>query len=214
MSKHMNTSWRPDLPIYDSTMITLELADSGNFLYMRTINRDFQSPRFLLSVGRFQQWADDLNGDALYDMDLYNFAAITQSQDHYSIKFFWIDGSCDNLHGCMERVEIPVYIMNHALQGERIKYLYSEKVTTPLLDFSRVPEIVREIAADKQKRRAFCKTLRYAFRNAVHVTFYSDFVPHSFFFQEDRVQGGLILSRENHPRHPGQPCAVRYSIHT
>lgn len=188
----------------------------------RTVNRARKSPRqfYILRTVLEELPADE----AVIVSDIHCFAALRLcgSDGTLRIDFTWLQGGCDGLTGWEESVILPygslVNFMHKSCQEcgpEKWKHLSLCADSRPKIVFHD-HEGLRKCLENKTVRGKLARALRDNFRysGADQISFYHDFVPYSFLFQEMRggrvgTVGGLIL-------HNGDNDLKKayYSVHT
>jgi len=150
------------MAIYNGTLVKLNLSDK--FLALTTYSRALgRQGRFLIDPGKFAEWIECGEGK-FYDEDIGYMIALKRS-DMVHIDFLWNYRETGSYTTYVKQhIAIPAAVIQSALAGNPIRYLYTEKQAMPKLDFSYAANTIREICSDKQKRRAFSKGLRQSFQ--------------------------------------------------
>ena len=203
------------MAIYNGTLVKLNLSEK--FLELVTYNRAHgRRGRFLIDPGPFTEWLEYGEG-RLYEEDIGYMVAMKRG-DLVHLKLLWYHNETGKYAMyAVQRIEIPAAVMQSALSGKPVRFLYNENLSLPKLDFSSAAETIRGICADSHKRRALSKALRNSFqwRGSRFITFCGDSPPDSFFFREQGgVCGGLILHRNKKQTKAGEVSYYEYSVHT
>ena len=203
------------MAIYNGTLVKLNLSDK--FLALTTYSRALgRQGRFLIDPGKFAEWIEG-GEEKFYDEDI-GYVIASKRGDMLRIDLLWHHSENGNFTTyAKQAVVIPAAVIQSALAGNPIRYLYTEKQALPKLDFSRATDTIREICKDKHRRRAFSKGLQHSFQwpGSRPVTFCGDTPLGSFFFREERgMCGGFILHQSTKKTPHGEYPCLLYSVHT
>lgn len=202
------------------TMVKAYALEHG--INFRTISRARKSPRrfYILRTVLEELRADE----TVIVSDIHCFAELLlcSSDGTLRIDFTWLQGGYDGLTGWEESVTLPYealadFMRESCQKGgpEQWKHLSLQVNSCPKIVFHD-HEGLRKCLENKTVRGKLARALRDNFRyyRAEQISFYHDFVPYSFLFQETRnghvgIVGGLIL-------HNGEDDLKKayYSVHT
>ena len=195
-----------------------KLSQSDDCLYFRTISNKWKSMRFIISK---EEWNSFINRGYYVTADINNFAQfiLEENMDRVTIRFYWLSVS-DNgdVKGYSEIIKIRYSDIAAAIaNGEDYRALsIDESNRRPHYEFN-CREKLHSVIENKIVKRKFIKVLQNHFHwpDTKTITFYSDSMPYSFFWQEERrdgrrgMCGGLIFHN-----HDGDLSKAQYSVHT
>lgn len=193
-------------------------------LMIRTISRDFRSPhRFVLLFSRL--WEAREKGFSIA-YDLHSFLKLrieetVKGKEMLSLEFSWLSKTGNNkLTGHEERLLLSYEDLMQGIEtskaknGKTIRLLTAERNSYTQITFCHTKNL-HQVVQNKHLRRKLGKFLCQNFRGYGdrEVQIFDDFVPYSFFFQEESsgrhgICGGIILHGQEDLR------TAHYEIHT
>lgn len=203
------------MSIINGTLVKLDHTEK--YIELSTYSRlHGRKGRFFIDPEPLAQWLVHGEGEHYQrDGGYYLFAKRRDRRIH--VELLWYRRATESFVMFNKQVvEIPDDVIQTALEGHPVRYLYTEKRARTNLDFQSAAKTIQEINRDKHKRRALSKAMRQSYPwRGPSVTFYNDFPSGSFFFREmDGICGGLILHKGKKKTIAGEfPCYV-YSVHT
>lgn len=189
----------------------LKLSASGECVSMRTVSRGFRSPhRFVVLEAELQELEVKRH---IISSDIRSFAEMhlvkagaEGDEDIVTVRFVWLGDTAERkLSGTEETLRFPwdgfrkKVAGSRSMDGAAVKLLAMKGASLPKVEFhSR--EHLKEVAEMPALRKKLGKFLasHLAWEESVRIMVYDDFVPYSFFFQEERpggtgLCGGIIL---------------------
>lgn len=203
----------------------VKISASGECVSLRTVSRGFRSPhRFVLLEKELEEL-----GEKRYALsrDIRSFAEMrlertdTEGRDILVIKFAWLgDAGERKLSGTEEVLRFPWDVFqekvaeSRSLDGAAVKLLAIKGGRPPKVEF-RSRKHLKEVVEMPLLRKRLGKFLasHLVWEGSVKVMVYDDFVPYSFFFQEENacragLCGGIILHGQEDMK------KAYYEIHT
>ncbi len=191
------------------TMVKLSASEDCVFLW--TVSRGFRSPhRFGISVRELQRLEAERHTIV---SDIHSFAELRlgrsakeENADMLTVDFTWLsDSGGRRVVGREETVHLPYRQFQERLGESRnlggagVGMLSVDEKGTPRIEFQSRKNL-RAVAERKVLRRKLGKFLNnhFSWKGSRRIVVYDDFVPYSFFFQEERLNGngicgGIIL---------------------
>lgn len=191
------------------TMVKLSASDECVFLW--TVSRGFRSPhRFGISDRELQILEDERHTIV---SDIHSFAELRlcrsakeDSGDMLTIDFTWLsDGGAGRVAGKEETIHLPYRQFQERMEESRrlggagVGMLSVDEKGAPRIEFQSRKNL-RAVAERKVLRRKLGRFLNnhFAWKGSRKIVVYDDFVPYSFSFREERVNGtgicgGIIL---------------------
>lgn len=191
------------------TMVKLSASEDCVFLW--TVSRGFRSPhRFGISVRKLQILEAERHAIV---SDIHSFAELRlgrsakeENEDMLTVDFTWLsDSGGRRVVGREETVHLPYRQFQEKLEESRklggagVGMLSVDEKGTPRIEFQSRKNL-RAVAERKVLRRKLGKFLNnhFSWKGSRRIVVYDDFVPYSFFFQEERLNGngicgGIIL---------------------
>lgn len=191
------------------TMVKLSASDGCVFLW--TVSRGFRSPhRFGISDRKLQVLEDKSH---IIVSDIHSFAELRLGRsvkegngDMLTVDFTWLsDSGFRRVAGREETIHLPYRQFQEKLEESRklggtgVGMLSVNEKGTPRIEFQSRKNL-REVAERKVLRKKLGRFLNnhFSWKGSRRIVVYDDFVPYSFFFQEERLNGngicgGIIL---------------------
>lgn len=191
------------------TMVKLSASDGCVFLW--TVSRGFRSPhRFGISDRKLQVLEDKSH---IIVSDIHSFAELQlcrsekeENQDMLTVTFTWLsDNGGRRVAGREETIHLPYRQFQEKLEESRklggagVGMLSVDEKRTPRIEFQSRKNL-REVAERKVLRKKLGRFLNnhFSWKGSRRIVVYDDFVPYSFFFREERLNGngicgGIIL---------------------
>lgn len=195
----------------------VNLGISTNCFRIGTYSRKHGHSPHRLLIGReaFQRWLDSGTGE-FCDSDIWSFVKATKAGGIVHLVLSWLSASDDRLSGFIEHIEIPESVFWELLTHDDhdLTLLYNPAWRSPRFDFSAADIRLRECLADSSMRRALSKFLRDINWKDTTFRVSNDFCKGSFFFQADRISGGMILHQGSTDTRIGKLSKVYYGMHT
>jgi hypothetical protein len=191
--------------IIDGEMVLLDRREQT--IGLRTVSRKRKSPQtFLVLIENLRALlAGEIN--AVVEDDIYSFVKIHADSDSLRFVFSWLQNSGgESVAGYREYINIgkqDIQDMLDAEDGFEMRVLSVNRRKLPKLDFSGATDTLRNILADKEKKRAFVKALCRNFQyHCDSIRFYRDSAYSFIFYRADarRVSGGFVLHDSQKPR--------------
>ena len=191
------------------TMVKLSASDGCVFLW--TVSRGFRSPhRFGISDRELQVLEEKRH---IIVSDIHSFAELQlcrsekeENQDMLTVTFTWlsdnggrrVSGREETLHLLYKKFKEGIE-KSSGLGGAGVGLLSVDERGMPQIEFQSRKNLqaVAEIKVLRKKLGRFLDR-HFAWKGSRKIVVYDDFVPYSFFFQEERVSGtgicgGIIL---------------------
>ena len=184
---------------------------SEDCVFLWTVSRGFRSPhRFGISVRELQRLEAERHTIV---SDIHSFAELRlgrsakeENADMLTVDFTWLsDSGGRRVVGREETVHLPYRQFQERLGESRnlggagVGMLSVDEKGTPRIEFQSRKNL-RAVAERKVLRRKLGKFLNnhFSWKGSRRIVVYDDFVPYSFFFQEERLNGngicgGIIL---------------------
>ena len=191
------------------TMVKLSASEDCVFLW--TVSRGFRSPhRFSISARELQILEAKRHTIV---SDIHSFAELRlgrsakeQNADVLTVDFTWLsDSGGRRVVGREETLHLPYRQFQEKLEESRklggtgVGMLSVDEKRTPRIEFQSRKNL-REVAERKVQRKKLGKFLNnhFSWKGSRRIVVYDDFVPYSFFFREERLNGngicgGIIL---------------------
>lgn len=191
------------------TMVKLSASEGCVFLW--TVSRGFRSPhRFGISDRELQ--ALEVERHTIVS-DIHSFAELRldrsakeENVDVLTIDFTWLsDSGFRRVAGREETIHLPYRQLQEKLEESRglggagVGMLSLDEKAAPRIEFQSRNNL-REVAERKVLRKKLGRFLNnhFSWKGSRRIVVYDDFVPYSFFFQEERLNGngicgGIIL---------------------
>lgn len=191
------------------TMVKLSASDECVFLW--TVSKRFRSPhRFGISDREFQVLEDERH---MIVSDIHSFAELrldwsakADNGDMLTIDFTWLsDSGFGRVAGKEETIHLPYRQFQERMEESRrlggagVGMLSVDEKGTPRIEFQSRKNL-QAVAERKVLRKKLGRFLNnhFAWKDSRKIVVYDDFVPYSFFFQEERINGmgicgGIIL---------------------
>ena len=202
----------------------LKLSASGECVSMRTVSRGFRSPhRFVLLEKELEELEE--NRYAL-SADIRSFAVLRLQRavvggDVLVVRLVWLSDAAEGkLSGTEETLRFPWddfqegIAESRSLDGEAVRLLAMKDGGRPKVEF-RSRGHLKDVAGMPGLRKKLGKFLasHLAWEGSVRIMVYDDFVPYSFFFQEEKpggtgLCGGILLQGQEDMK------KAYYEIHT
>lgn len=202
----------------------LKLSASGECVSMRTVSRGFRSPhRFVLlekELGELEEKRYALSAD-IRSFAVLRLQRAAAGGDVLVARLVWLgDAAEGKLSGTEETLRFPWDVFreriaeSRSLDGEAVGLLAMKDGGRPKIEF-RSRGHLKDVAGMPGLRKKLGKFLasHLAWEESVRIMVYDDFVPYSFFFQEERpggtgLCGGIILHGQEDMK------KAYYEIHT
>ena len=191
------------------TMVKLSASDGCVFLW--TVSRGFRYPhRFGISDRKLQVLEDKSH---IIVSDIHSFAELQLGRsvkegngDMLTVDFTWLsDSGFRRVAGREETIHLPYRQFQEKLEESRklggtgVGMLSVNEKGTPRIEFQSRKNL-REVAERKVLRKKLGRFLNnhFSWKGSRRIVVYDDFVPYSFFFREERLNGngicgGIIL---------------------
>lgn len=189
----------------------LKLSASGECVSLRTVSRGFRSPhRFVVLEAELQELEVKRH---IISSDIRSFAEMhlvkagaEGDEDIVTVRFVWLGDTAEGkLSGTEETLRFPWddfrerIAESRSLDGEAVRLLAMKDGGRPKVEF-RSRGHLKDVAGMPGLRKKLGKFLasHLAWEGSVRIMVYDDFVPYSFFFQEEKpggtgLCGGIIL---------------------
>lgn len=204
-----------------NTPILVTLSSSGLFVSIATYDQTHGcSQRFLLSTNTLYDLLEERTDGNVIENDLHNFCDVARVRDGIRFKVSWLRSNGDELKGYQQWFIIPVDLVNKALDGKTVKYLYHEPMFKDKAPLSFTQSAYEAIAkADKLKRHAIRKFFRdhFDYGNVEYFVIQRDEFIHGFYFRSmvSKFSGGIVLHQTEFTGKDGkQYPAIYYGLHT
>lgn len=206
------------------TMVKLSASEDCVFLW--TVSRGFRSPhRFGISVRELQALEMERH---MIVSDIHSFAELRLGRsvkegngDMLTVDFTWLsDSGFRRVAGREETIHLPYRQFQKKLEESRklggtgVGMLSVNEKGTPRIEFQSRKNL-REVAERKVLRKKLGRFLNnhFSWKGSRRIVVYDDFVPYSFFFREERLNGngicgGIILHGQDDLR------KASYGMHT
>lgn len=204
----------------------LKLSASEESVSLRTVSRGFCSPhRFIVLEKELQELEEKrycITADIRSYAEMQLEKADTEGgADILRIRFTWLGESADGkLSGMEEVLRFPWdgfregIARSRSLDGAAVGLLSKKGSGTPKIEF-RSRSHLKDVAGKRILRKKLGKFLgcHFAWKGSRKIVITDDFVPYSFFFREERPDGGgmcggIILHGQEDMK------KARYEIHT
>ena len=204
----------------------LKLTASEDIISLRTVSRNFRSPhRFVVLETELQELGVKRH---IISSDIRSFAEIRlvkaragDNGDMLIIRFAWLSNSADGkLSGTEETLQFPWEFFREKIaesrsqEGAAVRLLSMKSQGKPVIVFHSGRNL-KAVAGKRTLRKKLGKFLNchFAWKDSRKITVTDDFVPYSFFFREERVNGsvicgGIILHGQENLK------KARYEMHT
>ena len=191
------------------TMVKLSASEGCVFLW--TVSRGFRSPhRFGISVRELQILEAERHAIV---SDIHSFAELRlgrsakeENEDMLTVDFTWLsDSGFRRVAGREETIHLPYRKFQEKLEESRglggagVGMLSLDEKAAPRIEFQSRNNL-RAVAERKVLRKKLGRFLNnhFSWKGSRRIVVYDDFVPYSFFFQEERLNGngicgGIIL---------------------
>lgn len=182
------------------TMVKLSASEDCVFLW--TVSRGFRSPhRFGISVRELQALEMERH---MIVSDIHSFAELRLGRsvkegngDMLTVDFTWLsDSGFRRVAGREETIHLPYRQFQEKLEESRklggtgVGMLSVNEKGTPRIEFQSRKNL-REVAERKVLRKKLGRFLNnhFSWKGSRRIVVYDDFVPYSFFFREERLNG-------------------------
>lgn len=183
----------------------VKLSASEDCVFLWTVSRGFRSPhRFGISVRKLQILEAERHAIV---SDIHSFAELRlgrsakkENEDILTVDFTWLsDSGGRRVVGREETLHLPYRQFQEKLEESRkpggagVGMLSVDEKGTPRIEFQSRKNL-REVAERKVLRRKLGRFLNnhFSWKGSRRIVVYDDFVPYSFFFQEERLNGNGI----------------------
>lgn len=178
-----------------------------------------KSSRFLL---RKKDLSDLLNNEGfLLDTDIGSYIQVTRNRNKVHFRLTWLSQNFRNdVTGYIHDFDIPIEKVRAALSGQRIhhvEYVTCEKDKARLTMTDGANCLLSRICQDKLTKHALRRFFRDHFNYGPEerLVIYPDSWVNGFYFQCDRLSGGIVRHEENVIGRDGKEHRrVYFAMHT
>ena len=205
----------------DCTLIKLEPSEPSLAAMTTYDIHHGRSTRFMLRQTDLTELVSGENVNIVIDTDIGSYIEIYRRAKHLHFKLTLLHQNYHNdVTGYVRYFELPISKIKALLKGQsvhHVEYDMEEKAKARLMITESGHRQLHEYCQDKLTKHALIKFFRdhFNYGNDERVVIYPDSWVKGFFFQSDRVEGGIVRHEEVITGKNGKEYKkVFYAIHT